>query len=262
MSGYSYKGVTVNNICVNNGSTANVSGFSGMPATSATNYSSMRPLTFGYNTGNPPVDICNQYTAPNTGTITSSGNHSIPTGVKSCRVISVGGGGGAGGTGGNAKATSYNTGYSANGSGGSGGSGGYGTYSYNNYISLSGQSNIYVTIGSSGNNGGTGDGVGKNYASGKISGHQGGSGNGGGSSYITIGSTQMSVGYGGNGGEGGEGGSANVDGNDGKVNSAKGSSGNAGTPITTQSNDSNYPTLSNYGHPDTQGAVQIIWLYD
>ena len=61
MSGYSYKGININNICVNNGTTTNVSGFSGMPTTSTTNYSSMRPLTFGYTTGSPPVDLYNQY---------------------------------------------------------------------------------------------------------------------------------------------------------------------------------------------------------
>lgn len=270
MSGYSYKGVSVNNICVNNGSTANVGGFSGMPATSVTNYSSMRPLTFGYTTGNPPVDICNKYAAPNTGIITTSGNHSIPTGVKSCRVISVGGGGGNGGGGGTATSESY-TGTSSGSGGGAGGSGGYGSYIYSN-ISLTGYSSIYVYTGASGTNGNAGSNqkVNSNYTpipagynNNKTTNvNDGNAGNAGGYSYIILNGTNnwVAAAAGGNGGGGGGAASANASEN--KATSNGGSAGAAGTPTTSEANDSNYSTLENYGYPDTQGAVQIIWLYD
>jgi hypothetical protein len=274
MSGYSYKGINVNNICVNNGTTANVSGFSGMPATSATNYSSMCPLTFGYTTGNPPVDLCNQYAASNTGIITTSGNHTIPIGAKSCRVISVGGGGGSGGKGGNAAAESFNGNGVANGNGGAGGTGGYGTYNYSN-VSLSGYTGIYTFIGGAGTNGNAGSNqkVNSNYTpvpagynNNKTNNvNAGNDGNAGIQTYIQLTTTNSQSGYyaignAGNGGIGGGPASANASQN--KANANDGNAGAAGTPTTIQANDINYPTLSNYGNPSTQGAVQIIWLYD
>ena len=273
MSGYSYKGININNICVNNGTTTNVSGFSGMPTTSTTNYSSMRPLTFGYTTGSPPVDLYNQYTASNTGIITTTGNHSIPIGAKSCRVISVGGGGGSGGKGGNAAAESYN-GTQTSATGGAGGLGGYGTYNYSN-ISLSTYTGIYASIGGAGTDGNSGNNqkVNSNYNAANVNYNNnkttnvnaGNDGNAGIQTYIQLTTTNSQSGYyaigsGGNGGIGGNPASANASQN--KADANKGSDGTNGTPATTQANDSNYPTLSNYGNPDTQGAVQIIWLYD
>ena len=273
MSGYSYKGINVSNICVNNGTTATVSGFSGMPTiSSATNYSSMRPLTFGYTTGNPPVDLCNQYAASNTGIITTTGNHTIPIGAKSCRVISVGGGGGDGGKGGNASSESYNSNVSSS-SGGTGGLGGYGTYNYSN-VSLSGYTGIYTFIGGAGTNGNAGSNqkVNSNYTfpngynNNKTNNvNAGNHGNAGNQTYIQLTTTNSQSGYyaiskGGNGGTGGEPASANASEN--KATSNQGSNGAAGTPTTIQAHDINYPTLSTYGNPSTHGAVQIIWLYD
>jgi hypothetical protein len=273
MSSYSYKGINVSNICVNNGTTTNVSGFLGMPATSETNYSGMRPLTFGYTTGTPPVDLYNQYTASNSGIITTTGNYSIPVGVKSCRIISVGGGGGSGGNGGNASAEAFNAITSVS-SGGDGGSGGYGTYNYST-INLSNYTGIYASIGEAGVVGkpGTNQKVNSNYnyAAGKYNNNKtsnvtpGNSGNAGNQTYIQLTTANSQSSYyaissGGNRGEGGGPASANASYD--KASSSEGSPGIPGTPNKIQANDSNYPILLNYGKPETQGAVQIIWLYD
>ena len=148
-SNYFYKGISVSQICSNNGNT-NVSGYTGMPITSYTNYSGLRPLTFGYTSGS--TDICNQYTAPNTGIITATGSTTgvgvaIPSGANSCRIISVGGGGGSGGSGGDASSESYN-GDASSAQGGFGGTGGYGSYVYAN-VSLAGINAINVFVGNS-----------------------------------------------------------------------------------------------------------------
>lgn len=288
MSGYSYKGINVNNICVNNGKTTNVSGFVGMPDPSGgTIYSSMRPLTFGYTAGNPPADICNQYAAPNTEIIKTTGTIiNVPTNVKSCRVISIGGAGGGGGHGGKASATSYN-GHNSTNYGGDGGMGGYGTYTYNNYISLTGHTSISVTVGSGGNGGNSGGDESKkssynsgnaNYTNVKSNGGDGAAGNAGNSSYIILNgtNTQLGVASGGNGGGGGNGAWANA--TESGHNGGDGNAGASGNSTAITSNDTNYPILSNYGMPSTiiakdgggqaaggngtQGAVQIIWLYD
>ena len=287
MSGYFYKDISINNIVVNNGKTTNVSGFSGMPDPSGgTNYSSMRPLKFGYTTGNS--DLLNQYAAPNTGIITASGTTvNVPSGVKYCRVISVGGAGGGGGHGGKASATSYN-GHNSTNYGGDGGIGGYGTYTYINSLSISGHNSISVTVGSGGNGGSSGNDDSKkstynagnaNYTNVKSNGNDGAPGNAGNSSYITLNgdtTTHLAVAPGGNGGGGGNGAWANA--TESGHNGGDGNAGAYGNSTTAKSNDPNYPILSNYGIPSnviakdgggqatggngTQGAVQIIWLYD
>lgn len=268
-SNFSYKGVSVSNIVTSNGN-ATVSGFAGMPAIplGGSNYNGMKPLTFGYTSGTPPVDICNQYIAQS-NLITSSTNVNIPSGAKSCRVISIGGGGGSGGSGGYGSAKSYYNSNNAKGNGGDGGSGGYGQYTYG-AINLAGYGFNYitVTVGGPGNNGSNGDNKSQNMAKGTTKGNYGSSGNTGAPSYVvptgpaaTAYFGQQAYANGGNGGGGGEGGSGTVNSN-GNTNSNKGSDGSAGTPDSSQAYDGNYPALSNYGNPGTQGAVQIIWLYN
>jgi hypothetical protein len=285
-SNYSYKGISVSQICSNNGNT-NVSGYTGMPATTYTNYSGLRPLTFGYTSGS--TDICNQYTAPNTGVITTSQTINILSNAKSCRVISVGGAGGGGAHGAKATAYTYN-GHDEQDYGGDGGRGGYGKYTYNNYISLSGYNTISVTVG----NGGTGgetttdpDSKKSSYISGSVPiaynkvnvyGGAGGAGKAGNSSYILLNGTNTPIALadGGNGGGGGNGGYAWA--GQSSHDGSKGTPGSPGNSTTSTSNDGNYPVLSNYGTPSntisvdgegtgggysgTQGVVQIIWLYD
>jgi hypothetical protein len=284
-SNYFYKSISVSQICSNNGN-ATVSGYTGMPGTSYTSYSGLRPLTFGYKSGTQAVDLCNQYTAPNTGAITTSQTINIRSYAKACRVISVGGAGGGGGHGGKAYSVAYD-GDDAEGWGGSGGAGGYGSYTYNNYISLSGYNTISVTVGDGGLGGAAGEdkavestyNLGNfNYTNVKANGTPGESGKAGGDSYIILNGTTdwLSVATGGNGGGGGKGGEANATGS--SANANNGAGGLAGNSTSSTSNDGNYPVLSNYGipsgtisvdgarigggYPGTHGAVQIIWLYD
>jgi hypothetical protein len=280
-SNYSYKGISVSQICSNNGN-AIVSGFSGMPGPITTTYSGLRPLKFGYFSGNPPIDLCNQYTAPSI-TISTDQTIAIRSGAKSCRIISVGGAGGGGGHGGKATAYTYN-GNDEKDFGGDGGMGGYGKYNYSE-TSLVNYNNISITVGDGGTGGSSGsdpDSEKSEYNAGKASytkvnvyGGDGHAGNAGKSSYIILNgtSTQLAIADGGNGGAGGIGGYAwagqsSHDGNKG----APGTSGN-----TSTSEDNNYPTF-NYGKPSTTisvdggetgggypgngGVVQIIWLYD
>ena len=228
-SNYFYKGISVSQICSNNGNT-NVSGYTGMPITSYTNYSGLRPLTFGYTSGS--TDICNQYTAPNTGIITATGSTTgvgvaIPSGANSCRIISVGGGGGSGGSGGDASSESYN-GDASSAQGGFGGTGGYGSYVYANVGGAGSQSWVYLTGGTL---------FTANYQS-----------------------INAATANGGSGGSGG--GAATANASENKATSSGGSKGASGMPTTQQANDGNFPILSNYGNPGTQGVVQIIWLYD
>jgi hypothetical protein len=287
-SKYFFKDISVSNICTNNGINVAVSGYNGMPNPNATSYSGLRPLTFGYTSGTPSVDICNQYKAPITDIITTSQIINIRSGSKACRVISVGGAGGGGGHGGKASSYSYD-GDDANYYGGDGGRGGYGSYTYNNYISLAGHNTISVTIGGGGggSNVGGNDKVTSNYIewstpvaynNNKANAGKGGDGGAGGATYIVLNGTTawLSAADGGNGGIGGKGAEANASGK--SATGVKGAGGEAGNSTVVTSNNANFPVLSNYGIPSTKisvdgsetgggapgepGALQIIWLYD
>ena len=264
-SGCFYKGINLNQIYVNNGNTGTISGYSGIPNSNGnqSNYSGMNPLSFGYNSGN--IGLYNQVTANNT-IITTTQNVNIPTGVTSCNIICVGGGGGNGGKGGEAVVKNTNTGDEDAGGGGVGGSGGYATYSYENSFSLVNYNTISVTIGNSGNNGSNGDSKNDNFNVGSDKADDGSSGNSGNPSYITISGSNYAYSNGGNGGNGGEGGTAGWNYNNDNFNydpiGDQGSPGDAGNFTSTQANSNIFPALSNYGNPETQGAVQIIWLYN
>lgn len=283
MSGYYYKGISLSEICENNGTTT-VDGYSGMPASLYPTNPNLSPLPFGYMEGNPPRDLCYKCTAYS-NTISTKQEIPIKPGAKLCRVISVGGAGGGGGHGGKANV------YSVNGTrresfGGPGGMGGYGKYTYNNSISLVNYNSITITVGDGGEGGGSGydpDSKKSNYNAGNVSynkatvtGGVGGAGSPGNSSYIVLNGTDtpLAVADGGNGGTGGTGGYAEA--NEDNLASNAGDPGVSGN-TTTAVFFANYPTLdygnpstiisvdgggTGGGQPGTGGAVRIFWLYE
>jgi len=287
MSLFTFKGTSISNIYVNDGTTSNT-GFLNIPNSNSTdgvNYSSMRPNSFGYSYSG--TDLCNSYTAKTTGILTYTQNVSIPTGATHCKIISVGGGGGSGGSGGVASSRAYNgaryatgginTAVSVDNSQttvtylGTGGSGGYGEYNYTS-INISGAKTIDVTVGNPGNAGTNGNDVynrsNRNGSKGDYKydvctsvSNAGNDGTDGTSSYINISGTQYALSNGGVKGTCGNGGKAQAGESNayGNINATIGSAGNS---TTQQANDNSYKTLSTYGNPGTQGAVQIIWLYD
>ena len=250
MSNYYYKGVNLNNIYVNDGKTtsdATTNGYIGIPNSNSNEgikYPGEAPVSFGFKYKG--TDLSTTCTA-NTTTYTSSTNASIPTGCKSIRVISVGGGGSGGGAGGNAQAKASNGGNTAKGNGGAGLNGGYGsiTYSNNNTAenyNIENANSIYVTVGTSGNLGNNGQ---DNSVSATIfdksdtaTGGVGGAGNAGNASYLTIttnnGTNNVFEASPGNGGAGGNGASAKVNAPDQKTNSSK---GNSNTDYANLQND-------------------------
>lgn len=311
-SGYYYKGIDLSNIYVNDGLLNDSIGFK-IPVSKGNylDYSGMRPISFGYTVSG--VDLCNTTTA-NYDVYTDTSkttNVVVPSGVKSCRVISVGGSGGGGGCGGNASAKEYLTSKSSGSFGGDGGMGGYGAYKYST-INLDSVSTIQVVVGSAGTGGTAGNSnsthmnVTELTLSKNTSGGDGNSGNAGNLSYIYFdnnSNTHYAVSGGGNGGEGGYG--ANAKATYAAANSKEGDGGTAGNASETQANDTNYPPVISYtvkkrmpiidikgtvtkyvdvdvpyyagvpsttvaqaynsdanGYKGTDGAVQIIWLYD
>lgn len=250
MSNYYYKGVNLNNIYVNDGKTtsdATTNGYIGIPNSNSNEgikYPGEAPVSFGFKYKG--TDLSKTCTA-NTTTYTSSTNASIPTGCKSIRVISVGGGGAGGGAGGNAEATAISGGNTAKGNGGAGLNGGYGsiTYSNNNTAAnynIENANSIYVTVGTSGNLGNNGT---DNYVSATLfdnsestTGGVGGAGNAGNASYLTIttnnGTNNVFEASPGNGGAGGNGAYAFVDAPDQKTTSNK---GNSNTDYANLQND-------------------------
>ncbi len=294
MSNYYYKGVSLNNIYVNDGkSTTDTKfyGYAGIPNSNSnqgSTYSGERPLAFGFTYQGTNLST---YTTANSTTYTSSGNATIPTGCKSIRVISVGGGGGGGGAGGNATGSAY-----AKidwGTGGAGGNGGYGSIVYsnsdtNNNISLSNYNSIYVTVGTAGAAGVAGENV-IGAATGNYPAPSGNAGGAGKSSYIDLiksngEKSSICTANPGNGGNGGNGASVFVDTTNGFVNPKDGTNGNQGTLTSDPYSSSNYPDIgggepgnggyktlndktgtnwnSTPANDGTSGTVQIIWLYD
>ena len=308
-SGYYYKGIDLSNIYVNDGTIIDSNGFN-IPVAKGKyfNYSGMRPNSFGYTVSG--VDLCNTATA-NYALYTDSTttNVDIPSGVKSCRVISVGGAGGGGGAGGKATSKAYFNSNSKSSFGGDGGVGGYGGYNYSK-LNLDSVSKIQVVVGSAGKGGTSGDNnsthmnIASTDTSNNTKGGDGNSGNAGNSSYIYFDNNTTShyaVANGGNGGGGGNGAFAKAEFSTSSSNSGK--SGSTGNSTESQAKDTNYPQLISYtipaytytdpitgvttkitdsrsyyagvpsngadasnsedtGYTGTNGAVQIIWLYD
>jgi hypothetical protein len=283
MSQFFYKDVNLNQIYYTDGNPSSQFNYIGIPnILSSTNYSVLRPKSFSYFDG--PKDLSENCVA-NTAFYTSSQNVSVPSGCKSINVIIVGGGGGGGGHGGKAGATSGNGTYKSA-FGGSGGPGGYGYYYLGNSISVAGTSTIAVHVGTGGDGGSSGNdnsvksnynGANVKWNSGTAVGGTGLPGGPGETSYIQTENGAIYSGSGGNGGNGGNGGEAKA--NQGSTNDSRGNDGSQGESVNwTYGGDiNNYPSLSNYGNPGngaidgqgqptgnpgTQGAVQIIWLFD
>ncbi len=258
-SGYYYKGISLSEIYVNDGSTSNDYGFFNMPAMSYTKYSGMRPNPLGYTCAG--VDLSNHATANYVlYTDETTTNVDIPTGVKSCRVISVGGSGGGGGAGGNASSKAFTDDNTKSSFGGDGGAGGYGEYNYSK-LNLDSVSKIHVVVGSagtggtSGNNNSTHMNVSSTSTSNNTKGYDGNSGNAGNSSYIYFDNNTTShyaIAKGGNGGGGGIGAHATAEYFNSK--STPGNSGSAGNSSESQAKDTNYPQLISYTIP----AVTMI----
>ncbi len=270
MSNYYYKNIPISTITNITGSTSNAPGFSQFPVVN-TIYNKLNPLPFGYTytTGNTQTEVSSLCTASST-IYSASTSITVPSGVNSIRVISIGGGGGGGGYGGdgnmNAGAYGNKTGH-----GGSGGQGGFGSYQYDEVSSISGQI-INISVGNGGaggQNGSSNNAVVNNFLTDLgTTGNNGAAGNSGTSSFIQIGNTTYALSSAGNGGNGGGGGNAYYNPNNG-LNTSNGGNGISGNNSGDQGNiDTNYPPLTNYGigggqsEAGTGGAVQIIWLYD
>jgi hypothetical protein len=230
---------------------------------SKTNYTGLRPLTFGYTykSGNTITDMNTISTAKNT-IYYSTQPVNIPTDCKSIRVSGIGGGGGTGGTGGKAEGKGNFSGNTGKGFGGEGGSGGYGQYKSTKLDINSATKQLTVTIGGPGANGNKG----KDYefdTGGKQAGEApaGNNGGQGGNTSIQIGNNaSIIIGLPGNGGTGGKGGTAYVN----AGSNTNGTKGNVGTPgnETTQQSSGNFTPLAPQGNPGISGALQVVWLYD
>lgn len=284
-SNYFYKNISLSNIYENSGNSTPSSpspfdSFVGIPVGSSTIYTAEQPNTFGFSYQS--IDLTNYVTANNTGLVNTTGNYTIPTGCKSVRVISVGGGGGAGGEGGYAKCTAYDNAEESN-PGGPGCSGGYAEYNISN-ISTGNSTTLSVFIGNAGTGGTIGDSDavksnfnGLNYNNEKCNNQKAGNdGTAGNSTYITFdanGPTQYAIALGGNGGQGGNAAKGNVEEN--KFNDTNPGNSNAPTGLGNAVNSqysgapNYYPQLGNGGHPGVNsattgqnGAAQIIWLFD
>jgi len=264
-SNYLYKGVNIiSQITQHETGAEDISGYSDFPHT-VTNYTSQRPLDFGYysNSGNEKSAINEQCSALRNKFVNSANEIQIPDNCKGVRVLLIGGHGGTGGTGGSATASSdWN---SATGNGGDGGKGGFGTYSSNNHNLLDDDDlkHFNVTTGERGQNGNNGNKEkGWNQT---VNGNNGNNGLQGGSSSIYLyndndkNSILLDIKVsGGTGGDGGKGGKANSNRN--TTNSHKGESGDSNDPTNTSfSQIDGWPDIST--NTET-GVVQIVWLYD
>ena len=291
-SNFFYKNVSISDIVQTKGvSTSRMDGYIGMPipdipdgyettvksgntSTKFIQYNGMQPLTFGYFIGGS--DLLYKYTAATTGVLANSQDVTIPTGAKSCRVISVGGGGGKGGDSGYAAAQSFNSKNTSKGETNGGGAGAFASYNYTKVDKLVDYKTIKVTVGAAGGKGGTGSSekVNSNYNNKTLDYNKnkttnvgaGGRGDTGGPSYIELANTDSKVKLqtaNANGGEGGYGGNAGyANASYDKQDANGGSVGKTGSPYEKQAKDTNFPSLSTYGDSGVGGAVQIIWLYD
>jgi hypothetical protein len=258
---YSYKGILLNNITT--GGSSPVPGYGVNFNYTSTPYNDLKPLPFGYfytDATNGITSVSTLCTSANSGIIKNSGTYSIPSGCKSVRIVSVGGGGGSGGNGGIAFLTP-STLSPAN--GGSGGAGGYGAIATTSgTVTTEGLTTFTVTIGSLGNKGANGNNNAVNNANrpaktDNSTGNNGGPGNPGGPTTVVIGGYTLTA-PGGNGGNGGIGGSIGP----GIINKGPGAPGNQGNSTTAPS-EGNFGYQTSYGGaPSTSGYSQIIYLYD
>ena len=98
MSNYKFKGTSISSITNTTGGVNTSIGpyYSGFPATLATDYTMMRPLSLNYTIPPTSTDVSNYCTASCTD-ITNSQTVTVPTGVKKFRYLILGGGGSGGG---------------------------------------------------------------------------------------------------------------------------------------------------------------------
>ena len=272
-AGFSYKGVDIYKITNGSATTGTlVPGYSFKGT--KTDYTGLRPLPFGLDyQGKSLADYCSAYTQPiittQPTTTTTTSTVDIPPHCKSFAFYGIAGGGGGGGNGGNAN-VNVNSGPARNRSGGQGGSGTKGAHMYGYHISNSGQNVISIEIGKGGKAGGSGGNAQNNTSAGSGSNAKGGNGGPGAvgnETKLKIGNTNYATNTapGGNGGGG-----ADVKYNGTKWSAKHGDSGS--TPEQSSSKSENnsvtFPNIDNYGNGGgatgngSDGAIQIIWLYD
>jgi hypothetical protein len=283
MSNYKFKGTSISTITNTTGGVNTSIGpyYTGFPATLATTYSMMRPLSLGYTITPSSTDVSNYCTASCTD-ITNSQTVTVPTGVKKFRYLILGGGGSGGGYGGDAKGNQGDGSGSSNGNGGNGGSGGYSVYTVGTLAYSSGTISVTIGTGGSVGNNGTGNstkggvaGANPNTANGNN-----GNSNPGNESYITFDTVKYTS----------AGGSRGLNGNGANARAAWGNSSsipgitdvvpdatNYPNYTTSSAIPDNWPPLggtygqggsggtnanSNSANAGQQGTCRIIWLYE
>ena len=292
--GYNYKGISLSEIYTNTGvsttaSTPPYNSYVGIPVSTNTPYTYLRPNPFGYLIGN--IQLSDSATAKSSLYTSPTANVKAPVGCKHMTVIAVGGGGGGGGGGGKANANSYSPNKFASAWGGPGGLGGLGGYGSAYRVVVPSDANITITIGTAGTGGMTSNDdhvESSNYNYSNTNGNtndgpanSGTSGTPGTATSIVLnGTTPIVTASGGGGGGGGVGAWARASSSN--ANANNGATGTAGTPAISQYiTNTDYPQFDNNGNPGIggtdgeegvnmhnngspgqSGAVQIIWLYD
>jgi len=267
-SGFSYKGIDIMTITDNKGSKVPGYNFNG----TITNSTGFRPLPFGLTYQG--TDVSNYCTASqsNVYTTNTTTTVNIPTACKSFAFYGVGGGGGGGGSGGNAN-VNITAGDANNRSGGAGAPGVKAGYLYGYQLSNQGLSSLTISIGNGGAGGNKGGDQQNNTLAGKSSNANGGDGNAGNTgneTSIKIGNTVYTTNTA-PGGKQGTGANVTYNGTSFKEQN-NGANGYTPGPNPQTSNiygnSENFPGLGDYGAgggvggSGTNGALQIIWLYD
>jgi hypothetical protein len=276
---YKFKGTDISTITNTTGgvNTIATNYYTGFPATVATNYNMMKPLSLGYTTTVNSIDVSNSCTAAYTDYNNTQTINTIPTGAKKFRYILVGGGGGGGGAGGDANSNSYYGDSDATGNGGDGGAGDYSTYLCG-IIDIVNNS-LDITIGTGGNvgiNGANKSTKGGISSSNDTKVGNGNNGNNGNQTYFVYNSekTTSNVGTGGKLGNGGYAWASSR-----TTNSNSGNTSENTNTIVNYANamDANTPPLGDsygkggsgainnpaqIGNAGTGGICRIIWLYD
>ena len=209
MSQYFFNGIDIKNIIEPGYQYPGGNYYVGFPTTETPGYEIEKPLPLSYTISG--TDLANTCKALSQKYNTSQ-TISVPSGAKYVSTICVGGGGAGGGGGGGG-----GDGVGKQNDGGNGGYGGDGNYSAVVQYSLSGISNLTVTVGSGGIGGAGGN------DSNNSGGNKGGAGGNGGDSSVTNGSVILCTAPGGLGGGGGGSGNKNSNG---------GNGGNAQAPVS------------------------------